>query len=231
VNGIWQKAVKGASAQFLNFWDHMRADTKIPGIVKKKLFKIFAQVWNFRPFKVLPLWLDALIPVLLPLLETLSNILNGNAVKVHQQFLSNLCNISKMPPFQILIHPWEQKKVARSETGRVVEVGRNCHFISSQKGGILLPWQSFKENRWWALTAFSLKISDDVSSSRSGTEIAASSHRGTAVNSKVSKSYEQFKLIFLTFPGIFGSPLVQTTDTGRLHNECGEREEKTTVCR
>ena len=41
----------------------------------------------------------------------------------------------------------EQKNVAMSETGRVVEVGQKRHFVFSQKGGILLPWQRFKENR------------------------------------------------------------------------------------
>jgi hypothetical protein len=49
------------------------------------------------------------IPSLLPLLETMFEIFNGKIVKGHQRFLLNLCNISKMPPFQILIHPREQK--------------------------------------------------------------------------------------------------------------------------
>jgi hypothetical protein len=52
------------------------------------------------------------IPVLLPLLE-MSQIFNGNAVKGCQPFSLSLCNISKMPSFQILLHPWVQKKVAR----------------------------------------------------------------------------------------------------------------------
>jgi hypothetical protein len=38
------------------------------------------------PFKVLPLWLDAAIPTPLTMLETLSKIFNGNAVKGRQQF-------------------------------------------------------------------------------------------------------------------------------------------------
>jgi hypothetical protein len=50
----------------------------------KKLCKIFIGVETLVPFIVLPLWLDAAIPVLLPLLETLSKILNRNAVKGHQ---------------------------------------------------------------------------------------------------------------------------------------------------
>jgi hypothetical protein len=45
----------------------------------------------------------------LTLMETLSKIFNGDAVKGRQRFLLNLYNVSKMPPFQILIHPWEQK--------------------------------------------------------------------------------------------------------------------------
>jgi hypothetical protein len=78
--------------------------------------------------------LDAVIPVLLPLLEALSKIFNGNAVKGHQWFLLNLCNVSKMPPFQILLHPWVQKIVARSETGKwgFGEVGHNHYFVFSQ---------------------------------------------------------------------------------------------------
>jgi len=50
------------------------------------------------------------IPALLPLREMLSQIFNGNAVKGCQPFSLSLCNISKMPPFQILLHPWVQKK-------------------------------------------------------------------------------------------------------------------------
>jgi hypothetical protein len=41
----------------------------------------------------------------LPLLETTSKIFNENATKGHQQFLLNLCNISKMPPFYE--NPWQ----------------------------------------------------------------------------------------------------------------------------
>ena len=40
-------------------------------------------------------------------------------------------------------------------------------------------WQRFKENRWWPLTAFMLKIFDNVSSSGRGAGIAAFSHRGS----------------------------------------------------
>jgi hypothetical protein len=42
------------------------------------------------------------------MLETLSKIFNGNAVKGRQQFSLNLCNASKMPALQILLQPWEQ---------------------------------------------------------------------------------------------------------------------------
>ena len=83
--------------------------------VKKNLFQTVVQVWNFSPFKVRPLWLDAVIPVLLPLLETLSKTFNGNAVTYCQWLSLNLCYVSKMPRFQIQIHPWEQKEVASSE--------------------------------------------------------------------------------------------------------------------
>jgi hypothetical protein len=55
------------------------------------------------------------------LLETLSKIFNGNDVKGRQRFWLNLCNVSKTStsPFQILIHPSEQKIVAKSVIGRV----------------------------------------------------------------------------------------------------------------
>jgi hypothetical protein len=47
----------------------------------------------------MPLQLDAVIWVPLPLLETLSNVFNGNTVEGCQQFLLNLCDISKTPSF------------------------------------------------------------------------------------------------------------------------------------
>jgi hypothetical protein len=60
---------------------------------------------NLVPLKVPPLGLYAAIPATLPLLETLSKIFNTNAVKGRQRFSSNLCNVSKTPPFQNLLHP------------------------------------------------------------------------------------------------------------------------------
>jgi len=88
--------------------------------------------------------MDTAIPVPLPLLETLSKI-NENAVKGCQRFLLNLCNISKMPQFQILLHPWEQKEVARSKVRQVQGVGHNHHFVFCQKGGVLLTLQRLQE--------------------------------------------------------------------------------------
>ena len=60
---------------------------------------------------------------------------------------------------------------------------------------------------WRSLTAFPLKILDNVSSIGSGAGIAASSRRGsTSKGTKVSNFYKYFKYIFLTIPEIFGSP-------------------------
>ena len=73
----------------------------------KKLFKIVVQVWNFGSLQSTCQKLA--IPVLLPLLETLSKILIGNAVKDRQWFSLNLCSVCRTPVFQILIHLWEQK--------------------------------------------------------------------------------------------------------------------------
>jgi len=60
---------------------------------------------NLVSFKVLSMRLAAAIPALPSLPETLSKILKGNAIKGHHRSLLNLCNVSKMPPFQILLHP------------------------------------------------------------------------------------------------------------------------------
>jgi hypothetical protein len=52
-----------------------------------------------------------------------------------------------------------------------------------------------------------LKILDDVSSTGNGAGIAASSRKGSTSNgTKVSNLYKYFKYIFLTIPGIYGSP-------------------------
>ena len=52
-------------------------------------------------------------------------------------------------------------------------------------------------NRWRPLTAFPLKILDNVSSIGSGGGIAASSRRGsTSKGTKVSKLYKYFKYFF-----------------------------------
>jgi hypothetical protein len=61
---------------------------KIHGIVKKNVFKkyLYNSETSLVPFEVLPLRTDAAIPAPLPMLETLSKIFNGNAVKSRQRF-------------------------------------------------------------------------------------------------------------------------------------------------
>jgi len=54
----------------------------------------------------------------------------------------------------------------------------------------LVTLQRYYKNHWEPLTALPLKILDNVSSSGSGTEIVASSHRGTiSKKAKVSNLY------------------------------------------
>ena len=60
---------------------------KIPGIVKKIYLKYLYKFETLVPFEVLLLRLDAAIPAPLPMLETLSKIFNGNAVKGRQRLL------------------------------------------------------------------------------------------------------------------------------------------------
>jgi hypothetical protein len=92
-------------------------DPKISGIVTKIYLKYLYKFETLVPFKVLSLWPDTAIPAMLPLLETLSKIFNRNAVKGRQQFSLNLCNVSRMPPFQNLYHPWVQKKSQGARSG------------------------------------------------------------------------------------------------------------------
>ena len=115
-----------------NFY-HMRVGPKILRIVKKIYLKYSNKYETLVPFKLVPLWLDAVIPALLPLLETLSKIFNANAVTSHYQFLLNLCNVSKTPPFHILTHLWEHKKSHKVRSGMYGGVGQNHHFVISQK--------------------------------------------------------------------------------------------------
>ena len=60
---------------------NMREDPKIPGIVKEIYLKQLYKFETLVLFRELPLRLDAVIPAPLPLLETLSDIFNGNAVE------------------------------------------------------------------------------------------------------------------------------------------------------
>jgi len=61
-------------------------DPKIPGIVKKNYLKYLYKSETLVRFEGLLLRLDATIPAPLPMLETLSKIFNGNAVKGCQRF-------------------------------------------------------------------------------------------------------------------------------------------------
>jgi hypothetical protein len=75
--------------------------------------------------------------------------------------------------------------------------------------GRCLPTQSINDNRWRPLTAFPLKILDNVSSSGSSTGIATSSHRGSTFGGlKFQTCTNILNKFFLTVTGRFGSPLI-----------------------
>jgi len=93
---------------------HVGGDPKIPGIVKKIYLEYLYKFETLVPFEVLLLRLDTAIPAPLPMLEIFSKIFYGNAVKGCQRFSLNLCNVSKLPALQILLHPWEPNKSQRA---------------------------------------------------------------------------------------------------------------------
>jgi hypothetical protein len=159
---------------------YMRGNIKIPRI-KKKYLKYLYKYETLVTFQVLPKWLDAMISGPLPLPETLSKIFNKHAVKGLQRFLLNSCNISKMPPFWITTK-WWLCPTPYSPDLTLVIIFCSQEWIRIWKGGILLTLQRFNDNRWQLLTAFPVKILDNVSSSWSSTGIAASSHRGSTLN-------------------------------------------------
>ena len=131
----------------------------------KKWFKIVLQVWNCSPLKVLLLWLHAVIPPPLSLLVTF-------VLKPSMEMLSRAASncrwtsamSAKHLPFKSCFVPGNKKKGARSVVGWVGGggVGHN-HFVFSQKEGVLLMLQRFNEHCWQPLTAFPLKILDNVS--------------------------------------------------------------------
>jgi hypothetical protein len=102
------------------------------------------------------------------------------------------------------------KQIARNVVGQMGGGGGHKHyFVFSQKEVVLLKLQRFNENHWRPSTAFLMKTLDNVTSNGKGTQIAASSHRGSSLKrTKVSNLYDYFKQSFLTFLGIFGSPLM-----------------------
>ena len=68
--------------------------------------------------------------------------------------------------------------------------------------------QRISDNCWRPLTAFLLKILDNVSSSGSSAGITASNHRGSTLEgTEVSNLYEYLNIFFLTVTDIFGPPL------------------------
>jgi len=66
-------------------------DPKIPGIIKKIYLNYLYKFETLVPFKVLSLRLDAATPAPLPMLETLSKIFNGNAVKGRPRIAGGPC--------------------------------------------------------------------------------------------------------------------------------------------
>ena len=174
---------------------HTRGDPQVTGIVKKKkVLKIFVQVWNLVHFKALRLWLEAAIPAPLQLLKTLSKIFNDIAVKCRQRFSLNLCKVSETPAFGLKTKRW-----LCSPTPQSPDLAP-CYFIFCSQGwiviwkrGVLPTLQRFNENRWRPLTTFPL-ILDNVPSSWSSAEISASSHMGSALKvAEVWYLYDYFE--------------------------------------
>jgi hypothetical protein len=58
---------------------------KFPELLKKNYLKYLYKSETLVPFEVLSLRLDAAIPAPIPVLETLSKIFNGSAVKGRQR--------------------------------------------------------------------------------------------------------------------------------------------------
>jgi len=92
--------------------------------------------------------------------------------------------------FQTPIHRWEQKKVVRSEVGRVGSGGGgggggggalNHHFGFSQKEVVLLTPQTFKKELPAALDSISVEDLDNVAGSGSGAGWNRSLHPVTVV--------------------------------------------------
>jgi len=67
---------------------------KFPELFKKNYLMYLYKFETLVPFEVLPLRLGAAIPAPLPMLETLSKIFNGNAVKAASESLAALDSIS-----------------------------------------------------------------------------------------------------------------------------------------
>ena len=68
---------------------HTREGTqKFPELLKKLFLKCLYKFETLVPFEVLPLRLDVAIPAPLPMLERVSKIFNGNAVKGRQRGLN-----------------------------------------------------------------------------------------------------------------------------------------------
>ena len=112
---------------------------QIVGYMNTNKDHLHGQKWNsysykfetLVPFKVLPLWLDAALPAMLPLLETLSKIFNRNAVKGCQRFSLNLCNVSRTSVSKAA-SSMGTKKVARNKVMWVGVMGHTHHFVFMQ---------------------------------------------------------------------------------------------------
>ena len=83
-----------------NIHAHIRGGgPKILGIVTKKYLKYLYKFETLFPFELFPMRLDAVIPAPLPMLETLSKIFNGNAVKGRQRIAESALIHYAVQPF------------------------------------------------------------------------------------------------------------------------------------
>ena len=158
----------------------------------KNLLQVFVQVWNFSPLRSTPPcdWMQQWqhrSQSWKHCLKSSTEILLR--VTIDSRWTSAMS--AKCLPFKsCFIHG---NQTSRKEHGQA-QGGTQPLFCFWPK------WRCFAEvaevngNRWWPSTAFLLKRLDSVSSNWRGTQIAASSHRGSASKgTKVLNLYKYFK--------------------------------------
>jgi len=121
------------ASQPLGGWPYTRLVQKVTDLWQGKIHLHAWKSATLIPFEVVSLWLNTLLPAVLPLFEAFLECLFANGVQLSRRVPYNVISWLKSSPFQLRFQVGEQPKIARSHVGRVGSLLNHRNVVFGQE--------------------------------------------------------------------------------------------------